>query len=309
MIDVEQQLRATLHRRSADMVLSPEMPASVRHRVRRRQALSGLAIAVAAMAVVAVSFTAVQLARPGALNLPPIGLPGDGTRLLLVKGGEGEHAWALYATQAGDGIDLRLEQAVGDNPGTGAFTVPRVPIEWAVGSTNGTPPATIIFGAVTKDAVRLRVTPEGGPASDAVFPDISPLEAPYRVFYAIVPRGAPVARLVALDAAGTVLGRESVPTSDGPAFRPNDLVGVSDAYGNTVGYALYHILNEGEGAFGPPGHRQPVADVRTFAGLPLRRVLPAARVWWEARPSPNDGDAAFLAWWAAYPVHHRVPEG
>jgi len=139
--------------------------------------------------------------------------PGNGTGPdVLARGTAAGHDWTLILTRNPDGPGLELDYDSGGG-GTGGFTVPAVPVEASSHTFQGNgvaPDETVVFGAVTAQAARVVVLPDGVGATLTASPNTH-----FNVFWAQV-EGTPT-RLVVEDPDGNRIGETPLgPAQPGP---------------------------------------------------------------------------------------------
>ena len=182
-------------------------------------------------------WTAVGRSFDGRLGIAPDATDADGAALLdaydsmsfepgngkgpkvLARGTAAGHDWTLILSLNPDGADLGLEYDRGGS-GTGGFTVPAVPIEATSHTFRGNGDAsveTVVFGAVTAQAARAVVLPEGVEATLTANP-----YARFNLFWAQV-EGTPT-RLVLEDDNGNRIGGTSFgPGGPAPSGLPTSM--------------------------------------------------------------------------------------
>jgi hypothetical protein len=196
------------------------------------------------------------------------------TTVTLASGSVGGDDWDLVASHGSDGLDLSLNTT---SQGAGIGGLDPESRDLQIGSANAgadLAPATIVFGAVPTDVVRIEIefsTLEPPVEASAPLDVPDAIDPALNAFVVVVPRGAE-GSIRALDAEGDVVAVESLPGARGSIETP--LPGISD--GKMFGFVRGIDLN---------GRTVDVDDAEWLSG-------DAANEAWQAAgntgPVPND---------------------
>jgi hypothetical protein len=314
MIDLENELRSRLREKAEAAVTSADgrLPASVRTRIRRRQA--GLLLAVGA----AISLMIVGLLSLRTLGAPRSLTPGGGAQVapyptqlpdgtpafVIARGGSGSEGWALVAYQSDRSICLELESGTAEHGACGLGESRFEPTNAQLGQ------GVVVFGGVSPEVSDVVARNHADQFEHAaLIPLPAAFDTSIRAFVIGVDEAG--GEVAAMDRDGRLVGTYPIPPA--PSFAPGDFVGVLDRYGNVIGYVPFDTTppppgsTGNEGVWSPPGMDVDLGTIRGVAQADLTKVIPEVDRWWLTRPRPEDPDQAFRDWWSAYPVHEALP--